>query len=236
MTYSRIVTIFTASALCLAVSTTDVAAQRGGGGGRSGGGGGGRSGGGGGGRPSGGGTVTGRAVARPPVQSGRGVVVAPYGGARYYGGAHYGYGYPYYRAGYYGYGYRPYYYPYSGFGFGFYASFGYPYGYYSSPYRYGYPYAYAYATYGYPVAPAAGYSAQVSGSGGVRIKGAPHQAQVFVDGYYVGVADDFDGAFQQLNLEAGAHELEIRIPGRAPSSYDVNVQPGLTMTIHAGFQ
>ena len=72
--------------------------------------------------------------------------------------------------------------------------------------------------------------------GGVRIQGAPHQAQVFVDGYYVGVVDDFDGAFQQLNLEAGAHELEIRIPGRAPSSYDVNVQPGQTMTIHAGFQ
>jgi hypothetical protein len=236
MTYSRIVTIFTASALCLALSAADVAAQRRGGGG----GGGGRpSGGGGGGRPPGGGAVTGRAVPRPPIHSGRAVVAGPYGGVRY-GGARYGYGYAY-RPYYYGYGYRPYYYPYSGFGFGFYASFGYPYGYYGSPYRYGYPYAYPYpyygGYYGYPVAPAGYYNAgPAAASGGVRINGAPHDAQVFVDGYYVGIVDDFDGAFQQLNLEAGAHELEIRIAGRPPSKYDVNVQPGLTMTIHAGFQ
>jgi hypothetical protein len=225
MTYSRIVTIFAASALCLAVSTADVAAQR-----RGGGGGGGRSAGGSGGRSGGGGTVTGRAVPRPPIHSGRPVVVAPYGGVRY-GGARYGYGYPY----------RPYYYPYRpGFGFGFYTSFGYPYGYYGSPYRYGYPYAYPYygSYYGYPAGAGAGYydSGPAAAYGGVRIKGAPHQAQVFVDGYYVGVVDDFDGAFQQLNLEAGAHELEIRIPGQPPAKYDVNVQPGLTMTIHAGFQ
>ena len=224
MTYHRIVTIVAASAVCLAVSSADLAAQRRGGGG---GGGGGRSRAGG-----GGGTVTGRAVPRPSIHSGRPVVAYPRGGVAYRG-SRYGYGY--------GYPYRPYYYPYRpGFGFGFYTTFGYPYGYYGSPYRYGYPYAYpyGYAGYGYPVAPAAGYygSGAVAAYGGVRIKGAPPRAQVFVDGYYVGVVDDFDGSFQQLNLDAGAHELEIHIPGQPPAKYDVNVQPGLTMTIHAGFQ
>ena len=166
----------------------------------------------------------------PSIHSGRPVVAYPRGGAAYRG-YRYGYGY--------GYPYRPYYYPYRpGFGFGFYTTFGYPYGYYGSPYRYGYPYAYPYAGYGYPVAPAEGYygGGAVAAYGGVRIKGAPPRAQVFVDGYYVGVVDDFDGAFQQINLDAGAHELEIHIPGQPPSKYDVNVQPGLTMTIHAGFQ
>ena len=39
--------------------------------------------------------------------------------------------------------------------------------------------------------------------GGLRITDAPRDAQVFADGNYVGIVDDFDGAFQHLNLEAG---------------------------------
>jgi hypothetical protein len=208
MTNSRIVTIFAASFVCLAMSTADAAAQRRGGGTRGGG---------------GGGTAAGHAVARPSIRSGRPVVASPRVVAPYR----------------YGYGYRPYYYPYRpGFGFGFYTSFGYPYGFYGSPYRYGYPYAYPYSGYyGYPYA-AGGYynSGPAAAYGGVKIKGAPQDAQVFVDGYYVGVVDDFDGTLQQLSLEAGPHQLEVRVAGQPPAQYDVNVQPGLTMTIHAGFQ
>src|SRR2546427_648305 len=68
--------------------------------------------------------------------------------------------------------------------------------------------------------------------GGVRIQGAPRDAQVFVDGYYAGIVDDFDGPFQHLDLEAGAHQIEIRAPGLPPLQYDVNVQPGQTLTVH----
>ena len=32
--------------------------------------------------------------------------------------------------------------------------------------------------------------------GGLRITGAPHEAQVLADGYYVEIVDDFDGVFQ----------------------------------------
>jgi hypothetical protein len=146
--------------------------------------------------------------------------------------------------------YRPYYYPYRpGLTVGFYSGFGYGYPYYGSAYGYpyygsgyGYPYygsayGYPYGRYGYALPPA-GYVTAVPGYayGGVRIEGAPEDAQVFADGYYVGVVDDFDGVFQHLNLQAGPHRLEIRDPRYPPIAFDVNVQPGQTITYHAGIQ
>jgi hypothetical protein len=69
-------------------------------------------------------------------------------------------------------------------------------------------------------------------SGGVRIQGASRNTEVYVDGTYAGVVDDFDGVFERLGLEPGAHEIEIRTAGR-PATYDVNVTAGHTVTIHA---
>lgn len=69
--------------------------------------------------------------------------------------------------------------------------------------------------------------------GGVRITGAPRDARVFADGYYVGIVDDFDGIFQHMNLEAGPHHIEIEEPGLPPIAFDVNVRPGETVTFRA---
>ena len=69
--------------------------------------------------------------------------------------------------------------------------------------------------------------------GGVRITDAPREAQVFVDGYYAGIVDDFDGAFQHVNLEAGEHRIEVHAPGLEPIAFDVMVQPGRTITLRA---
>jgi hypothetical protein len=69
--------------------------------------------------------------------------------------------------------------------------------------------------------------------GGLRITGASQIAQVFADGYYVGIVNDFDGVFQHLNLEAGPHQIEIREPGLEPIAFDVMVQPGRTITFRA---
>src|SRR5437773_248088 len=69
--------------------------------------------------------------------------------------------------------------------------------------------------------------------GGVRITGVPRDAQVFADGYYVGVVNDFDGIFQHLNLEAGPHHIEIVEPGLQPIAFDVIVRPGQTITYRA---
>jgi hypothetical protein len=212
MSYSRCTFIVFASVVCLAASTTAASAQRRGG--------------------RAGGHVVGRAAPRPFIRGGgRPIVVAPrrYISPRVIGIVPY----------------RPYYYPYRrGLTVGFYGGVGYPYGYvsgypYGYPYRYAYPYpyyssAYPYGGYGYGLPPPAYVSAAPGYAyGGVRIQDAPPEAQVFVDGYYMGVVDDFDGPFQHLNLTAGPHQIEIRAAGYQPITFDVNVQPGRTITYRA---
>jgi len=78
-----------------------------------------------------------------------------------------------------------------------------------------------------------GYYAPVAGGvyGGVRIVAASPDAQVFADGYYVGIADDFDAPFEHMNLEAGVHRIEVREPGYGAIAFDVSVQPGRTITL-----
>jgi hypothetical protein len=77
-----------------------------------------------------------------------------------------------------------------------------------------------------------GYYEPIAGRpyGGLRITDMPRSAQVFADGYYVGIVDDFDGIFQHLNLEAGSHRIEIVEPGLQPLAFDVMIQPGRTIT------
>jgi hypothetical protein len=58
----------------------------------------------------------------------------------------------------------------------------------------------------------------------------PRDAEVYVDGYYAGIVDDFDGMWQQLRLDDGGHRIEVRMPGLAPLTFDVMVQPGRTIT------
>jgi hypothetical protein len=37
----------------------------------------------------------------------------------------------------------------------------------------------------------------------------PRDAEVYVDGYYAGNVDDYDGSFQRLRVEPGEHEIAI---------------------------
>jgi hypothetical protein len=140
--------------------------------------------------------------------------------------------------------YDPYYY-----GYGYYDSF---YGSrriasYWSPYGYGYGLGYfAYDPYmfggGYPYG-SGGYGYDSYGGGGgsygttrygevgsVRLKVKPNNAQVYIDGYYVGVVDSYDGAFQRLNIEAGSHRVEVRAEGYETVQFEVMVMPGETIT------
>ncbi len=41
----------------------------------------------------------------------------------------------------------------------------------------------------------------------------PKEAEVFVDGFYAGIVDDFDGTFQRLNVPPGEHEIELWLEG-----------------------
>ncbi len=47
----------------------------------------------------------------------------------------------------------------------------------------------------------------------VRLEVKPKEAEVFVDGYYAGIVDDFDGTFQRLRLPPGQHEIQIYLSG-----------------------
>lgn len=107
-----------------------------------------------------------------------------------------------------------------------------PYGVY--PYqRYGYPYP----PYYYPV-PTPGYESgvEVDAGGSVRIDIPQKDATLYVDGFYVGVVEDFDGETEQLNLAPGPHHLEIRAPGYQTATFDVNIQSGKTITYRTALQ
>jgi len=70
-------------------------------------------------------------------------------------------------------------------------------------------------------------------TGGLRLVVEPRDAQVFVDGFYAGMVDDFDGRFQRLKLAAGAHHIEIRSDNRTPLAIEVLIAPGRT-TVYRG--
>jgi hypothetical protein len=130
------------------------------------------------------------------------------GHGNYYGSGYYG---GYYRP-YYGYGY-PYYYgaPYYGFGVSLY-----------SPYYYGGFYGYSPYYYG----------GRGESVGSLRVLVEPREARVYVDGYYAGVVDDFDGIFQRLNVAPGRHEISLRLDGHRTQNFKVYVPYDHTIKIY----
>ena len=114
------------------------------------------------------------------------------------------------------------------------------YGRYYDPYYYGgfhlgylaySPWGWTPAFYGNPYGYYGGYyQARGWDIGSVRLKVKPRDAEVYVDGYFAGHVDDFDGVFQSLRLDSGAYRIEIRKPGYEPLYFDVRVQPDRTIT------
>jgi hypothetical protein len=47
----------------------------------------------------------------------------------------------------------------------------------------------------------------------LRLNVKPKEASVYVDGYYAGKVDDFDGRFQRLHVPAGQHEVVVYLDG-----------------------
>jgi hypothetical protein len=73
-------------------------------------------------------------------------------------------------------------------------------------------------------------SSSYDDEGSLRLKVKPSEASVYVDGYYVGIVDDFDGIFQRLHIETGPHRIEIRLPGYETLTFDVRIDPDHTTT------
>ena len=107
---------------------------------------------------------------------------------------------------------------------------------------YGYPYFYPgfyfstwygpWGWYGHPWGPWPAY-AYYDNSGSVRIQGAPREAEVYVDGYYAGVVDDFDGALQRLRVPPGEHEVSIYLEGFKSTRQMILFRPGASYKINA---
>jgi hypothetical protein len=117
---------------------------------------------------------------------------------------------------------------YSAFGFGFWPYDAFWWGAGGYPYAWGYPYGWGYGAYG-------GYGGYGPGYGdgayaSLRLDVKPKNAEVLVDGYYVGQVSDFDGSYHHLDVEAGAHRVEIRAPGYEPLTLNINLMAGRTVS------
>jgi hypothetical protein len=56
----------------------------------------------------------------------------------------------------------------------------------------------------------------------------PKEASVYVDGYYAGVVDDFDGAFQRLRTAPGGHQITLFLEGYRTYNEQVYLSPDTT--------
>jgi hypothetical protein len=121
-----------------------------------------------------------------------------------------GFGYPVVAGGYY---YRPW----GPWGYPFYPAVSYPY-----PYPYAYPYVHPYPYYD-PYA-------------SLRLQVTPRETEVFVDGYFAGIVDNFDGTFQSLDLAPGEHQVQLYLPGHRPVQQQLYLQPGKTSRVKLTMQ
>jgi hypothetical protein len=122
--------------------------------------------------------------------------------------------------------------------------------YYIDPYRYSYyygpsyyggwgrywgysPYYYS-GYYGYSPSYYYGGSRYSGGSraGALRVLVEPRDTRVYVDGYFAGIADDFDGLFQRLHVSPGRHEISLRLDGHRTQNLKVYVPWDQTLKIH----
>ena len=83
-----------------------------------------------------------------------------------------------------------------------------------------------YPYYGYGAYPIAG-----SAAGGVRVLATPKQAEVYVDGFYAGVVDDFDGTFQRLHMTPGGHAFTLHLEGYRTVTRNIYVTPDDTFKL-----
>jgi len=129
-------------------------------------------------------------------------------------------------------GYYPGYPGYPGYGWG---------GYYPGYGGYWWPYAYSgwYGSgyWGYPgYGGAVYYSSTPNEGGSIRVLCDPAEARVYVDGYYAGVVDDFDGLFQRLHVAPGRHEITLKLEGYTSHRMRVYVGPDATIKLHHEMQ
>jgi hypothetical protein len=66
--------------------------------------------------------------------------------------------------------------------------------------------------------------------GGVQLDVQPWRAEVYVDGEYAGLVDDFKGYYRHLEVSAGPHVIVIVAPHYDPLIVNTLVSPGQVTT------
>jgi hypothetical protein len=92
------------------------------------------------------------------------------------------------------------------------------------------PYAWSYPWWPYGAYPY-WYSPIYDQRAWLQIKATPKDAGVYVDGYYAGIVDEFDSAFQGLPLPAGGYHVVLYREGYRPSAHDIYLRRGATFTL-----
>ena len=121
--------------------------------------------------------------------------------------------------------------------------------YYYNPYSWGYPrsrgyglygYGYGYYDYGYSYGdyygyyPSANYRSYRYRSGNIaqiRTLVEPAKTRVYVDGYYAGIVDEFDGLLQRLSVSPGRHEITLKLEGYKSHTFAVYVNREQTLKL-----
>jgi hypothetical protein len=79
-------------------------------------------------------------------------------------------------------------------------------------------------------APAGVAPAPRRGQGSLRLKIQPREAQVHVDGVFVGTVDDFDGRLPKFLIDSGWHRIAITAPAHETVSFEVLITPNKKVT------
>lgn len=65
----------------------------------------------------------------------------------------------------------------------------------------------------------------------VKVLVTPKTAAVYVDGFYAGIVDDFNGAFQSLPLPPGGHTIVLYLDGYRTARQSFYLRPGSTLKL-----
>jgi PEGA domain-containing protein len=66
----------------------------------------------------------------------------------------------------------------------------------------------------------------------LRVLATPDNAAVYVDGFYAGIVDDFNGFFEGLPLPPGGHEIVLYLQGYRTLHRRMYLAPGSTFKLH----
>ena len=89
--------------------------------------------------------------------------------------------------------------------------------------------------YPYP-SPYGFYPVRYDNTASVRVLATPKDAEVYVDGYYAGVVDAFDGVFQRLRVPPGEHEITLYREGYRIARQKIYLAGRSTYKLHYALQ